>query len=53
MASNVSDKIWSTLFSKVAEVKAFMLRRNIVYITNGFFGSDDISIKSNLLLKVI
>ena len=36
IASNVTDKILSTLFSKFAEDMAFMLECNILYIVNWY-----------------
>ena len=53
VASNVSDKILSTVFSKFAEEEVFMLECNISYIANWYFGSDYMLIASNALQKLI
>ena len=53
IASNVTDKILSIVISKFVEEKAFMLIFNILYLANGYFGSDYISVVSNALQKVI
>ena len=53
IASNVTDKILSTMFSKFAEGKLFMLECNISYIANWYFDSDYMYIASNALQKVI
>ena len=50
IASNVTDK--STVFKKICWGKAFMLKCNIAYIANWYFGSDYMSIVSNVLQKV-
>ena len=53
IASNVTDEILSTVVGKFAKEKAFMLQYNILYIANWYFGSDYMSIASNMLQKVI
>ena len=53
IASNATDKILSTVFSKLAKEKKFMLECNISYTANWYFGSDYMSIASNALQKVI
>ena len=40
IASNVTEKKLSTVFSKFAVEKALMLEFNIAYIANWYFGSD-------------
>ena len=45
IVSNVTHKISSTVFSKSAEEKAFMLECDISYIANWYFGSDYMDIK--------
>ena len=40
IASDVTEKKLSTVFSKFAVEKALMLEFNIVYIANWYFGSD-------------
>ena len=52
-ASNLTAKILSTVFSKFAEEKAFMLECNISYIENWYFSSDYMAIASNALQKVV
>ena len=49
----MTDKILSTVFSKAAEEKVFMLEYDIVYIANWSFGSDYMSIASNAQQNVI
>ena len=51
-ASNLTAKILSTVFSKFAEEKAFMLECNMAYIASWHFGSDCMSIVSNAPQKV-
>ena len=53
IASNVTDKTLSKVFSKFAEEKVFMLDCNISYIANWYFGSDYMSIAGNAPQKVI
>ena len=38
IASNVTEKILSTVFSKFAEEKALMLECNTAYIASWYFG---------------
>ena len=38
IASNVTEKILSTVFSKFSEEKALMLECNTAYIANWYFG---------------
>ena len=45
MASNVTEKILSTAFSKFSVEKALMLEFNIAYIANWYFGSDYVNCK--------
>ena len=52
-ASNLTVKILSTVFSKFAEEKAFMLECNTAYIANWYFGSDYMSTSSNVLQNVL
>ena len=40
IASNVTEKKLSTVFSKFAEEKALVLKCNMAYIANWYFGSD-------------
>ena len=49
IASNETDKIFSTVFSKFAQKIVFMLECKISYIANWYFGSDYMSIVSNAL----
>ena len=52
IVSNVTDKISSSVFSKFAEEKAFMLECKISYKTNWYFGSDYMAInKKNQIAK--
>ena len=51
--SNVTNKVLSTVVSKFAEEKAFMLERNIAYIANWYFGSEYMSVASKALQKVV
>ena len=53
IVSNVTNKSLSTVFSKFAKEKSFVLECNISYIANWYFGSDYMSIESNALQKVI
>ena len=53
IASNVTDKVWSTVFSKFVEEKAIMLECNISYIANLHFGLDYMSVAGYALQKVI
>ena len=45
IASNVIEKILSTVFRKFVVEKAFMLGFNIEYIANWYFGSDYVNCK--------
>ena len=45
IASNVTKKILSTVFSKFAVEKALMAEFNIAYIANWYFGSDYVNCK--------
>ena len=45
IASNVTEKILSTAFSKFVTEKALMLEFNITYIANWYFGSDYVNCK--------
>ena len=40
IASNLTENILSTVFSKFAAEKALMLEFNTAYIANWYFGSD-------------
>ena len=51
IVSNVTHKVLSTVFSKLADEKAFMLECNILFTVNRYFGSDYISIASNAIQK--
>ena len=53
IASNVTEKKLSSVFSKFAEEKVLVLKCNMAYIANWYFGSDYIWINSNALQKVI
>ena len=52
IASNVTEKILSTVFSKFAVEKALMLEFNIAYVANWYL-VQTMSIASNALQKVI
>ena len=45
IASNVTEKILSTVFSKFVVEKAVMLEFNIAYIANWYFSSDVVNCK--------
>ena len=45
IASNVTEKNLSTVFTKFAVEKALMLEFNIAYIANWYFGSDYVNCK--------
>ena len=45
IASNVTEKNLSTVFSKFSVEKALMLEFDIAYIGNWFFGSDYVNCK--------
>ena len=45
IASNVTENILSTVFSKFVVEKALMLEFNVAYIANWYFGSDYVSCK--------
>ena len=45
IASRVTEKVLSTVFTKFAAGKALMLESNIAYIANWYFGSDYVNCK--------
>ena len=45
IASNVTEKILSIIFSKFVVKKALMLEFNIAFIANWYFGSDYVNCK--------
>ena len=53
IVSNVTHKISSTVFSKSAEEKAFMLECDISCIANWYFGSDYMDIKKKNLWPLL
>ena len=45
IASNATEKILSTVFSKFSAEKALMLEFDIAYIANWYFGSECVTCK--------